>query len=186
MSSADSEGATEMVAGGLEEICKRRACWGTGVYTDDSDVVAAAIHSGWIKGDFGDFNEDLKELFEDSDDEEESPAVPTTLKEKPSRPVHVPSEMDMHVTILLLPPLQQYAATNMHHLRSRSWGSDHDGMSYQIHAIDFVNEPRPTRYMERHGVARRERIKDDLRRRREAAESMLGLTAGGSIVSVGA
>lgn len=35
-----------------EEICARRALWGTGVYTDDSDPVAAAIHSGFIRGEW--------------------------------------------------------------------------------------------------------------------------------------
>ncbi|KAI5286775.1 hypothetical protein KEM52_001868, partial [Ascosphaera acerosa] len=39
-----------LAAGKREEICYRRALWGTGVYTDDSDPVAAAIHSGFLRG----------------------------------------------------------------------------------------------------------------------------------------
>ncbi|KAH0113992.1 hypothetical protein KCU82_g23919, partial [Aureobasidium melanogenum] len=38
------------IAGGLEEICKTRAVWGSDVYSDDSDPIAAAVHSGWIRG----------------------------------------------------------------------------------------------------------------------------------------
>ncbi|KAF2154109.1 hypothetical protein K461DRAFT_312083, partial [Myriangium duriaei CBS 260.36] len=38
---SDSANADDQVAGGMEEICKRRAIWGSEIYTDDSDVVAA-------------------------------------------------------------------------------------------------------------------------------------------------
>ena len=35
-----------------EEITSRAFLWGTDVYTDDSDVVAACIHGGWIRGEW--------------------------------------------------------------------------------------------------------------------------------------
>lgn len=35
-----------------EEITVRRAVWGTDIYTDDSDVVAACIHQGWFRGEW--------------------------------------------------------------------------------------------------------------------------------------
>lgn len=38
----------------------------------------------------------------------------------------------MHLTILTLPPLQQYAETIAHGVKSRKWGRDHDGISFMI------------------------------------------------------
>lgn len=163
------------MAGGLEEICKRRAIWGAEVYTDDSDVVAAAVHSGWIKGDFGYFNEDIQDLFGADEDNPNSDEDLLVLNSKPLSPASIPADKDMHVTVLMLPPLQHYSSAILNNIHSRSWGSDHDGMSFMIHAIEFVDEPSGSRYVERTGAARRARMKEDLHRRREAAESLLGL-----------
>src|SRR5580700_2886482 len=35
-----------------QEITSRRAVWGTDIYTDDSDIIAACIHSGWVRGEW--------------------------------------------------------------------------------------------------------------------------------------
>ena len=185
-SSEDTEDTTNQALGGLEEICKRRALWGTGVYTDDSDVVVAAVHDGWLRGDFGEYNEDLHELFDDTDEQKPLLSTSSLLKEKPQRPVRIPSNTDMRVTVLILPPLEAYASSTINNIHSRSWGSDHDGMSFKIHSVEFVDEPRTSRYSERTPEARRQRMKDDLRRRREAAESLMGLISGGRSVPVGA
>ncbi|KAF4551995.1 Hypothetical protein D9617_11g008420 [Elsinoe fawcettii] len=179
------------VAGGLEEICDRRAIWGTEIYTDDSDVVAAAVHSGWIKGDFGLFNDDLRALQSESTNGTNGEKVngngdtashpddslaleKEKLDEKPSHPVTVPEEKDMHVTIVILPPLERYEGSVMHHLKSRSWGRDHDGMSFIIQRIEFVDEGRETRYVERGMGARKRKVREEMVRR-EAAEGLLGL-----------
>ena len=169
----DPANAEDQIAGGLEEICKRRALWGSDVYTDDSDVVAAAVHSGWIRGDFGEFNDDVKDLFEDGAAKPETEQ--TSLTAKPPHPIPIPAQRDMHITVLILPPLRNYAASTKHHLRSRTWGDNHDGMSFAIHAIDFVDEPRATRFLERGPKALKQRLQDEQRRRREAAESLLGM-----------
>ena len=51
-----------------EEITHRRALWGTDIYTDDSDVVAACIHGGWIRGEWpDDVDVDLLGLAEQAD-----------------------------------------------------------------------------------------------------------------------
>ncbi|EPE03034.1 histone deacetylation protein rxt3 [Ophiostoma piceae UAMH 11346] len=39
-------------AAAREEITYRRALWGSDIYTDDSDVIAACIHGGWIRGEW--------------------------------------------------------------------------------------------------------------------------------------
>lgn len=173
---SDAPQSALQVAGGLEEICKRRSVWGTDIYTDDSDVVTAAVHSGWIKGDFGEFNEDIKDLFHEANEHDASPADVLTVK--PSRPISIPADKDMHITILLLPALKDYASSTMNHIRSRHWGESHDGMSYMIHAIEFVDEPRWSRYENRGGHSRKVRVKEEQKRRREAAESLLGLQGG--------
>ena len=185
-----SLGATEnertAVAGGIEEICRTRALWGTDIYTDDSDVVAAAIHSGWLRGDFGDYNRDIHDLFGKEEVEPAVAAAGDTFEEKPPSPLHPPRDADLHITIVLLPPLMNYAATTQHHLRSREWGSHHDGMSYMIHSMQFVDEAKTNRFSERTAAAKHQRIAEDLRKRTEAAESLMGLLRGGDSVSVGA
>jgi hypothetical protein len=74
----------------LEEICKRRQIFGTEVYSDDSDVVAAAVHSGWLKGDFGDWNHDLQDVCADEFEQVSTNAVSpknTKIKEESPYPL---------------------------------------------------------------------------------------------------
>ncbi|KAK5710696.1 hypothetical protein LTR15_012852 [Elasticomyces elasticus] len=178
----------------LEEVCKRRQLWGSEVYSDDSDVVAAAVHSGWIRGDFGKMNADIDKLCGDESEEVEvNGDVPSTMLKRPTRPVKVPQERDMHVTLLILPPLQGYRGTMAHHLRSRDWEGTHDGMSFSVLRIDFVDEGMGGRYVERGITARKERMRIEEARRREAVEGLLmfamggrAIIGGGGAVSVGA
>lgn len=177
----------------LAAICNTRQLWGTDVYTDDSDVVAAAVHSGWLKGDFGGNNEDLHDLC-DNESEVDCPLVhlsevPLTLIGRPSRPVRPPPDFsDVHITLLMLPPLASYVSTTQHHLRSREWNGTHDGMSFMIHRIDFVDEGKINRFAERGIAARKQRIAFEEARRREAAAVLLMFAngAGAGAVSVGA
>ncbi|PSK36115.1 hypothetical protein B9Z65_5930 [Elsinoe australis] len=185
---------TSSIAGGLEAICERRHIWGTEIYTDDSDVVAAAVHSGWIKGDFGEWNEDIKDLFSDEHNgtngingtNGDAQLSPThgKLVNKPAHPAAIPADKDMHVTVIILPPLKDYVGTTMNFLKSRNWGKDHDGMSFIIQKVEFVDEGRETRFAERGMMAKKKRAREEMRRR-EAAESLLGLGRGRG-VGVGA
>ncbi|KAI7217110.1 hypothetical protein KC333_g4427 [Hortaea werneckii] len=197
----------------FEAICKQGHIWGTEVYTDDSDVVAAAVHSGWIQGDFGEQNEDLKTLCDNvsdsgeqqqqqqqSDNPSETPSSSLTLTDRPRHPAKIPpSHPDLHITLLLLPPLESYPSTTQHHVRSKSWRqTPHDGMSFLIHRIEFVDEGGlSTRNSERGIVARKQRIAVEEAKRRDAAAGLLmfahgvggvggGTGAGGGAVSVGA
>ena len=191
----------------LEEVCKHRQIWGTDIYTDDSDVMAAAVHSGWLKGDFGELNEDLRDVDAELDQDgvvvggggggaEEDPNSPSSLlplTAPPKKPIRAPKGYDAHVTLLILPPLQSYATSNRHHLWSREWKKPHDGMSYMIHRIDFVNEGLASRFTERGAEARKARIAAEEAKRREAATSLLmfangreTVVGGGGVVRVGA
>jgi len=173
------EASDDVVSGGLEGICNRRAIWGTEIYTDDSDVVAAAVHSGWIRGDFGIFDDDLRDIFPDEFDEKSHIVNDDTkslenLERKPVKPVNIPERKDMHITVLLLPGLERYTSTNMHHVTSRSWDDGHDGLSFAIWKIKFVDESRANRYMDRKGKARKDGLKD-IMKRREAVDALMGL-----------
>lgn len=175
----------------FEEICKRRQLWGTEIYTDDSDVVAAAVHSGWIKGDFGEMNDDIQAICGNDSENEGGDDSMLSLTVRPRRPVRIPEGHDAHITVLLLPPLEEYASTTQHHIWSRDWKT-HDGMSYMIHSIEFVDEGPSNRFNERGAAARKHRITMEEAARREAAAGLLmfangGTKAGGSgTVEVGA
>ncbi|CDM37203.1 Histone deacetylation protein Rxt3 [Penicillium roqueforti FM164] len=146
-----------------EEICARRALWGTGVYTDDSDPVAAAIHSGFIRGAWGDDVDESMLDLEIRDTYQHAPPPETTPEgEAPAKgprlPPIPPTDKDLHITLLILPRLAQYDSTLMFGLKSRKWDGRHDGMSFKIHAVDWVDEG-VARGEERSGEARRKRLR---------------------------
>ncbi|CAA9959524.1 Rxt3-domain-containing protein [Pyrenophora teres f. maculata] len=113
----------------LEGICRRRQLWGTEIFTDDSDVVTAAVHSGWLKCKFGEFNSDLRKVCDNGPKHSNGAGAPLTLVERPSKPVKVFNSYGAHITILILPPLESYASINQNHVTSREWKKKHDGMS---------------------------------------------------------
>ncbi|GAB7360338.1 hypothetical protein MBLNU230_g8296t1 [Neophaeotheca triangularis] len=169
----------------LEEICRRRQLWGTEIYTDDSDVIAAAVHSGWLCGDFGpEANADLHDLDLDENPptNPSSPSSSLALTTKPAHPVLPPAGHEAHISLLLLPPLDSYASTTTHHLTSREWNTStpHDGLSFAIHGIKFVQEGDDSRGTGRSGRERKARLGFEEERRREAVEGLLLFKARGA------
>ncbi|KAI1004983.1 hypothetical protein K3495_g3232 [Podosphaera aphanis] len=135
-----------------EEVTSRKALWGTDIYTDDSDILAACIHAGWFRGAWSE-NIDVSMLgLELKNDENGNPIppdeiMPGQLLESPSDkgPGHIPSGCECHVTILVLPLLDKYASSTRFGIKSREWGfkrdglkSVHDGLSFMIKSIRFV------------------------------------------------
>lgn len=133
-----------------EEITSRRAVWGTDIYTDDSDIIAACIHQGWFRGAW---HPDVDVSLLDLDIEVESNgAVQPPLDQDAlitsvprTGPMHVPKHRDCHVTILVLPLLQKYSSLTRFGIKSREWGakhdghqSIHDGLSFMIMSIRWV------------------------------------------------
>ena len=145
-------GKEHLTATAREEITSRRAVWGTDVYTDDSDVVAACIHAGWIRGEWPD-EVDISMLGLDEGvnaapepeptraggrsrntgkNSTKTPApapakkplpVMNVLTEPPKTgPMVVPENRDLHVTLLILPRLEKYASTTRFGLKSREFG----------------------------------------------------------------
>jgi len=134
--------------------------WGTDVYTDDSDPLAAAIHAGWIRGEFGeDVDAAMLELPNSAKSQNKS--VGTTangqgvLTSQPAEPILPPPNKDLHLTLLILPPLEKYASHIAHGIKSRSWGNAHDGMSFKILNMEWVDGHGG----ERSGKARRNRMR---------------------------
>ena len=127
------------------EITGRKAVWGTDIYTDDSDIIAACIHQGWFRGEW---DEDVDTSLLGLELKEGPPDSPKAyLTEPPSKgPMHVPVDRDCHITILVLPLLEKYSSTTRFGLRSREWGGEHDGykgihdgLSFMIMSVRWVD-----------------------------------------------
>jgi hypothetical protein len=162
-----------------EEIVRRRALWGTEVYTDDSDVIAACVHAGWIRGEWGDdvdvsmldlitgdLTEPVSQTLMDTTNGQVAtdslgrPIAPTDviIKEPPSTgPMIPPPDCDLNVTVLILPTLESYASTVSHGIRSRSWSKNHDGLSFKIEHLKWIEGMVGA--TERGGEARRKRMR---------------------------
>jgi hypothetical protein len=94
----------------LEPFAKRKI-WGSMVYTDDSDPLLAAVHTGALQ------------LYPTS-------IVPTkTSSEKPLR---------LKMSLRVLPKLINYQGTPRSGVDSRSWGNSHDGVSLYVEKVELV------------------------------------------------
>ena len=141
-----------------EKLCVDRYLFGTEVFTDDSDPVVAAIHSGWIRGAWGP-DVELKLLDLPPPPPKAFP-VPRAMTELPVTPMPPPVNMDAQIEILVLPPLVQYTPSVRFGVKSREWGGNHDGRSFMVVGVRWVNEGRD-RHMERNGKGRKLRLGAD-------------------------
>lgn len=157
-----------------EEITSRGFLWGTDVYTDDSDVIAACIHSGWIRGEWAnDFDPAMLETDPDEKRRKtKDAAAPVDVESEglitappPTGPMVVPADRDLHVNVLVMPKLAKYGSTTRFGITSREFGGEHgtrttshDGLSYKVHNIRWVeNGAQPQARLR--GKARRERMR---------------------------
>ncbi|KAG7294625.1 hypothetical protein NEMBOFW57_004701 [Staphylotrichum longicolle] len=159
-----------------EEITSRRAVWGTDVYTDDSDVVAACIHAGWIRAyptcepcSMARANG----VKEKSGTSQQGSSALSVLTEPPKNgPMPVPEKRDPHVTLLILPRLEKYASTTRFGITSREFGGPvgddeahqraiHDGISFMVIGLRWVTNGGASQNRLR-GKERRERIRKAL------------------------
>jgi hypothetical protein len=157
-----------------EEITARGYLWGTDVYSDDSDVVAACIHGGWIKGEWQE-EVDVRMLDVDRVPEKRGAKSANNtvdletegLHTSPpaSGPMPIPEDRDLHVNVLILPKLAKYSSTTRFGITSREFGGEygnrhavHDGLSYMIQGLRWVaNGAQPQARLR--GKARRERMR---------------------------
>ncbi|ORY44707.1 Rxt3-domain-containing protein [Rhizoclosmatium globosum] len=143
-----------------------RAVWGTHIYTDDSDIVAILVHSGWYQCiDAPKFRHsvsttksavDKHRAAWESDPEKNSTPIPTTSP-TPTDPI-IPTPHptlksiplhDLVVTLRVLPRLEKYTGTACVGLTdkdvvysSRGWGGSHEGESICIVSVRQI----PTRH----------------------------------------
>ena len=170
-----------------EEITARAFLWGTDVYSDDSDVVAAAIHGGWIMGEWtDDVDTKMLELQESACDlakrrqnkDQPQPALKPKNKEEAeslvtsppqSGPMQVRANRDLQINVLILPRLVKYGSSTRFGVTSREFGGTfgerhavHDGLSFMIRSIRWVENGGQAQARLR-GQARRERMRKAMR-----------------------
>ncbi|ESZ92103.1 hypothetical protein SBOR_7518 [Sclerotinia borealis F-4128] len=134
-----------------EEITYRKNLWGTDVYTDDSDIIAACIHQGWFCGKWApDVDVKLLNLYPSDEGVSVEPELDImahgpdeSFDSPPARgPMPVRTNRDLHVTVLVLACLAKYSSRVRFGIKSREWGGQntttHDGLSYLIMNIKWV------------------------------------------------
>lgn len=149
-----------------EAICAERYLWGSGIFTDDSDPVAAAIHSGYLKGAWAEWVDTalLEQIIQ-----EQNPKIDAGQENVPKELAEPPSGMDLHITLLVLPQLEHYQESVRYGLKSRSWPEEshaapHDGVSFMVLNCEWVNE-RTERGKGRTGAERRQRLRSQFANR---------------------
>jgi len=108
---------------------RSRKIWGTDVYTDDSDILAACIHSGWLR--LG----STAPLFSQQPSSEKGDRSSSKRQtKKPATNKH----RSLKITIVVAPKLIKYEGSLRAGVRSRCWGNSHDGVSYAIESVELV------------------------------------------------
>jgi hypothetical protein len=130
-------------------------------------VIAALIHSGWIRGEWPeDIDISALDLIDESAEDDtlgdNGKIKDTIFVSPPARgPMIPPPDRDLHVTVLILPPLEKYASTTRWGIRSRSWSKTHDGISFIVQHIKWISGSSTT--ADARGAGRRMRIDAALR-----------------------
>ncbi|OAP57948.1 hypothetical protein AYL99_07038 [Fonsecaea erecta] len=149
--------------------------WGSGIYTDDSDPVAAAMHSGFIQSAH---IEDplLNRLIDEQNPRIEGLSAPDT-------PAPVPEGKDLHITLIVLPQLENYADSVRFGIKSRSWPepssenstehlAPHDGVSFMVLKTQFLDDGVSNRRLGRTGEEKRKRLREELADRKRGLDLM--------------
>ena len=147
-------------------ICKESYLWGSGIYSDDSDVIAAAMHSGFIKAVAP---ETVDQVLLGRVVNEQNTKI-EGLVNVPDKPVEPVQGHDALITLVVLPTLDRYTGSSRFGVCSRSWPepgtkTQHDGVSYAVLKVEFVSGGVESRRMGRTGVSKRARIKAELEAR---------------------
>ncbi|KIY00300.1 uncharacterized protein Z520_03985 [Fonsecaea multimorphosa CBS 102226] len=149
--------------------------WGSGIYTDDSDPVAAAMHSGFIQ------SAHIEDTLLNRLIDEQNPRIEGLPA--PDKPVPVPEGKDLHITLVVLPQLESYADSVRFGIKSRSWPepsaetlaehqAPHDGVSFMVLKTQFVDDGVMNRRLGRTGEEKRKRLREELADRQRGLELM--------------
>ncbi|KAI7824630.1 histone deacetylation protein Rxt3-domain-containing protein [Gamsiella multidivaricata] len=104
---------------------KRREIWGTDIYTDDSDVVAMLIHGGLF----------IPPISAQSTEEDSIRPTGQQHNFAPDPIKHICPGFDLAVTLRILPKLVKYQGSIRNRIKSRTWSTGHDGVSFKIESI---------------------------------------------------
>ncbi|KAI2484147.1 Rxt3 multi-domain protein [Pyrenophora tritici-repentis] len=151
-----------------QHVVLERHLWGARVYRDDSDPIATAIHSGWIRGEWDD-TVDVAMLDPRITAPNDPSDAEDVLTKMPAAPVTPPADMDLQIEILILPQLQEYTGSVEYGISSRK-SKAHEGLSFMINKIRWVEEGIGSRGQERTAAA--------LKRRLDASATLLALQSG--------
>ncbi|KAJ4369177.1 hypothetical protein N0V83_006261 [Neocucurbitaria cava] len=151
-----------------QHIVLERHLWGARIYRDDSDPIAAAIHSGWIRGEWDD-TVDVTMLDPRITAPNDPADAEEILTKVPAAPVTPPADMDLQIEIVILPQLQEYTGSVEYGISSRK-SKAHEGLSFMINKIRWVEEDFSSRGQERTAAA--------LKRRLDASATLLALQSG--------
>ncbi|KEF57795.1 uncharacterized protein A1O9_05715 [Exophiala aquamarina CBS 119918] len=160
-------------------ICAERYLWGSGIYTDDSDPLAAAMHSGFISSVHP---AGIDEALLERVIEEQNPRIEGSTA--PAKPKNVEEGKDLHLTLVVLPQLEQYVESVRFGIKSRTWPEEsstlsegantnktpHDGVSFMILKAEFVQDGTEVKRVGRTGVEKRERLRRELMERKRGFE----------------
>jgi hypothetical protein len=141
-----------------ELLCRRPYIWGARIYRDDSDPLAAAIHSGWILGSWDKEEVDINLLDPRISGGAEVVNPDEPVLAQPSAPLDPPVDYDLHITLLILPSLEKYHSTTEYGIRSRKAGSGYHGMSFMVLSMRWVDEGIGSRGQERGAEAIKKRL----------------------------
>ncbi|KAF2741007.1 Rxt3-domain-containing protein [Polyplosphaeria fusca] len=155
-----------------QQMVLQRHLWGARVYRDDSDPIAAAIHSGWIRGEW-DETVDVGYLDPRITAPNDASDAEPELKKVPAAPVTPPADMELQIDLLILPRIHDYVGTVEYGMSSRR-SSNHDGLSFMVHRMRWVEEGFGSRGQERGAAA--------MKRRLDASTTLLSLLDGGDDV----
>ncbi|CAO3703977.1 unnamed protein product [Rhizopus stolonifer] len=123
---------------------KKRAIWGTDIYTDDSDIVAMIIHSGKYQPEYKEPEVEPNDPFALAIAGKPREAMEASRKQALSgkkwvrQDTSIPDH-DLKVTIRVLPKLQNYTGSIRNCVKSRDWGK-HDGMSLFVNKIEKIKK----------------------------------------------
>ncbi|EXJ63946.1 hypothetical protein A1O7_00281 [Cladophialophora yegresii CBS 114405] len=152
-------------------IGREQYLWGSGIYTDDSDPLAAAMHSGFIESARPN-DAILERLIEEQNPKIDGLAAPV-------KPAAVSEGKDLHITLVVLPQLESYADSARYGIKSRSWPerekegvnpAPHDGVSFMVLKTEFLDDGIMNRRVGRTGKEKRKRLQEELADRKRAFE----------------
>lgn len=114
----------------LGKTQKKRELWGgaSGIYTDDSDILAVLCHLGLF--------DDALDLTPNNSDWRPTDVVKPLRVATDSNGVQL---LDLSVTLLMLPALRQYDGFYSNGINSRTWNADnvHDGLSICVYSVKW-------------------------------------------------